>query len=265
VAQDAWNAPLIDYESIAQGVVVVTLSRLDAANAVNAEMADLLGDIVRRAEADNSVRVVLLRSAHPKVFCAGADLLVLNGGQQARLFPRDEGFAGFVRVQRTKPWIAVVDGAALAGGVEIVLACDLVVCSPRATFGLPEVSHGLAALAGGLQRLPRRVPPSVALDMALTGEPIDGFRAWQVGLASRIAEPEDLMELALSVAVSISANAPDAVCDSLAVARLALLDGERAAWGVTEEVERRRLNSEAAIEGLRSFAQRRCRRDACKP
>lgn len=258
------DSPLM-YETIVPGVVVITLSRLDAANAINAEMTALLGDAVRRTEADDSVHVVLLRSAHPRVFCSGADLLVLNAGEGAGLFPHDGGFAGFVRTQRTKPWIAIVDGAAIAGGVEIALACDLILCSPKATFSLPEVSHGLAALAGGLQRLPRRVPPSVALDMILTGAPIDGMRAWQVGLASRMTESEGLMELAISVAKGISANAPDAVRDSLTVARLSLFDGERAAWRKTGEVERRRMNSHAASEGLRSFAEKRGRRDGSKP
>lgn len=252
------NLPVpVTLERVAPHVVVVGLHRPRAANAVDGPMTEGLARAVHDTEADDEVRVVLLRSSHPTVFCAGADLPTIAQGLKHRLFPSDGGFAGFVRAKRTKPWIAVVDGAALAGGMELALACDLIVCSPNARFALPEVSRGLSALAGGVQRLPGRIPASVAMDMILSGEPIDGTRAWQLGLASRLVPSGELMDAALAVARAVAGNAPGAVRDSLRMARLSLLNGEEAAWVSTPLAELDRMNSPEATEGVRAFIDKR--------
>lgn len=238
-------------------VALITLHRATAANAIDAIVTRGLREAVRTTEADASIRVVVLRSGHPKVFCAGADLSTIVSGRVHELFPEDGGFAGFVRARRSKPWIAVVDGVAMAGGLEIALACELILCSPEAQFSLPEVSRGLAPLAGGVQRLPRRIPAAVALDMILTGQPIDGMRAWQLGLASRMCNSADLMALALATASTVAANAPGAVRDSLRMAGISLGAGEEAAWGETPRAARGRLQSDEAAEGVRAFLDKR--------
>src|SRR5690606_18596522 len=129
------------------------------------------------------------------------------------------GFAGFVDARRSKPCIAAVDGLALAGGLEIVLACDMVVASETARFGLPEVKRGLVALAGGLYRLPRALPRAIAFEMIVTGEPIDSATALAHGLVNRVVPAGAVREAALALARSICANAPLAVRESLLIAR----------------------------------------------
>ena len=239
------------------GCVLLRLNRGDAANAVDPLMTAALREAVAWTEADPRVRVVVLGSAHPTVYCAGADLQTVATGNVAELFPAEGGFAGFVRARRHKPWIAMVGGAALAGGLELALACDLIVASTAARFGLPETSRGLAALAGGVQRLPVRIPAAVAMDLILSGQPIDGQRAYQVGLTSRVTEPCDLLATSLGLARTIAGLAPGAVRDSLRAARTALHLGEQAAWELTPALEQQRLNSDEFKEGMRAFAQRR--------
>jgi enoyl-CoA hydratase/carnithine racemase len=244
-------------EHVADGCVLLRMNRKDAANAVDLSMTAALQHALVWTEADPRVRVVVLGSAHPNVYCAGADLHTVATGRVAELFPVEGGFAGFVRASRRKPWIAMVGGAALAGGFEIALACDLIVASTTANFGLPETSRGLAALAGGVQRLPLRVPAAVAMDMILSGQPIDGQRAFQIGLISRLTAPADLLVASLALARTIAKQAPGAVRDSLCAARTALHLGEQAAWDMTPTLEQRRLNSDEFKEGMRAFVERR--------
>ena len=224
-------------EHVADGCVLLRMNRKDAANAVDATMTAALQHALAWTEADPRVRVVVLGSAHPFVYCAGADLHTVASGNVAELFPVEFGFAGFVRASRRKPWIAMVGGAALAGGL--------------------ETSRGLAALAGGVQRLPLRIPAAVAMDMILSGQPIDGQRAFQVGLVSRLTAPADLLAASLSLARTLAKQAPGAVRDSLCAARTALQLGEQAAWDMTPTLEKRRLNSDEFKEGMRAFVERR--------
>src|SRR5690606_5071473 len=132
---------------------------------------------------------VSILTRDPPVFCAGADLKEINAGNAAALNTERGGFAGFVQRERTKPFIAAVDGPALAGGTEIVLACDLVVASTNATFGIPEVKRSLVAAAGGLFRLPRKIPFNIAMELALTGDPISAELAHHHGLVNELCEP----------------------------------------------------------------------------
>jgi enoyl-CoA hydratase/carnithine racemase len=239
------------------GIALVRLNRPQAANAVDASVVAGMQAAVLRTEDDPAIRVVVFGSTSPTVFCAGADLRMLAAGRVGELFPVDGGFAGFVVAARRKPWIAMVDGAAIAGGMELALACDLVVCSPNARFALPEVSRGLAPFAGGAQRLAGRIPAAAALDMILTGDAIDGERAWQLGLASRLFASADLRDQTLAIARRIAAHAPGAVRDSLRVARHGIDHGVAAAWRLTPEVDAIRLASPEVAEGVQAFLEKR--------
>ena len=150
-------------------------------------------------------------TGEPPVFCAGADLKEINAGRAGDLATAPGGFAGIVQRERTKPLIAAVDGPALAGGTEIVLACDLVVASTTATFGIPEVKRSLVAGAGGLFRLGRKLPLNLAMELALTGDPIAAERAYHHGLVNRLVEPGKALDGATALAEQITANAPVAV------------------------------------------------------
>jgi enoyl-CoA hydratase len=151
-------------------ILTVELNRPGAANAVDGDVAAGLREAVRMSEADPDCRVVVLRAAG-KAFCAGADLKAVAAGQRDRLWTDGDSFAGFTTTPRTRPWIAQVQGAALGGGFEIALACDLIIAGPEARFGLPEVTRGIIAAGGGAFRLPRRLPHGLAMRMLLTGRP----------------------------------------------------------------------------------------------
>lgn len=250
------SAPIIVHIG-GDGIAWVRMNRPKVGNAVNVALAEALRQAVAQTEADDSVQVVILGSTTPGIFSAGADLSAVIAGQLPQMFLADGGFAGFVRTNRSKPWIAMIDGYALGGGLEIALACDLLIASTRSRFAMPEVGRGLVAMAGGVQRLPWRLPPQVAMDMILTGEPIDAERAYQLGLASRIVAPDNLPELALAVAHAICGNAPGAVRDSLALVKHAIESGELATWDLTPEAEQRRLSSPEIAEGIRAFLEKR--------
>ena len=163
-------------------VALVTINRPEARNAVNGAVAKGLEAAVERAESDGDTWAVVLTGAGPHAFCAGADLKEVSAGRVSDLATEKGGFAGFVRAPRTKPWIAAAQGHALAGGLELLLACDLAVAAEGATFGLPEVKRSLVAAAGGVFRLPRALPKAVALRMIATGEPISAADALRLSL-----------------------------------------------------------------------------------
>ena len=200
---------VVDY-AVDGHVAVITINRPEARNAVNAAVAEGIEAAVDRVEADDSVWLAILTGV-PPVFCAGADLKEVNAGRAAGLNTQRGGFAGFVRRERSKPVIAAVEGPALAGGTEICLACDLVVASRDARFGIPEVKRSLVAAAGGLFRLPQKIPMNVAMELALTGDPVDAVRAHSLGLVNHLAEPGDALARATELARQIEVNAPLAV------------------------------------------------------
>ena len=237
------------------GTLVLTLNRPDVRNAINVELAEAIADALDAADADPGVSAIVLTGAGP-VFCAGADLKVVaeaNGPQS--LIRTRGGFAGITRRTVTKPVIAAVNGPAVAGGFEIVLACDLVVAAPTSRFGLPEVQRGLAAGAGGLVRLPRRIPQAVAIEMIVTGDPIDAARAFDLGLVNRIAD--DPVAEACTLAARIDANAPRAVRSSLRLARATTELREDDAWAMNAEVGREVHASPDVAEGPRAFLEKR--------
>ena len=190
-------------------LALIILNRPEAMNAVNQQVATALTACLDRYEADPQLWCAIICSRHPTVFCAGADLKAVHKGQ--RLGTKKGGFAGLVRYPRTKPLIAAVDGAALAGGFEICLASDLIVCSSSSKFGLPEVKRSLLAAGGGVFRLPERIPRNVAMEMLMTGEPITAARAYHFGLVSALVESGGALDAAIELAGRITANPPLAV------------------------------------------------------
>jgi enoyl-CoA hydratase len=220
-------------------------------------VAQGLAAALRNSEDDPAVRVVILTSSNDRVFCAGADLAATAAGTASGASTPDAGFAGLVYATRRKPWIAVVRGFAVAGGLEICLACDMIVASEDAQFGLPEPRRGLIAGAGGLMRLPRAIPRSVAIEMITTGEPIDAPRAHALGLVNRVVPAGQVLDAALAIARSIVANSPLAVQEGLAVARRGAELDEAAGRALTDEAIARLRTTEDFKEGPRAFLEKR--------
>lgn len=247
----------VSVEQVGEHVALVTLNRPHARNAVNAELAQALEAVVRQTESDPDIWVVVLTGCGEQVFCAGADLKEVAAGNAASLFTADGGFAGFVESRRSKPWIAAVNGLALAGGLEILLSCDLVVASAQAAFGLPEVKRGLMALAGGLYRLPRALPRAVALEMIITGENLGAERAWQLGLVNHLEPSEQVLPKALSLAQVIARNAPIAVRESLRIARQTDDHSEEELFQMSRQARNYLVTTEDYLEGPRAFVEKR--------
>jgi enoyl-CoA hydratase len=200
-------------------VRVVVIDRPDRANAIDLETAEALADTFDALERDDDTAAVVLTGAGERVFSAGMDLKAVEAGQAGQINGVAGGFAGLVRREFPKPIIAAVNGAAMGGGFEIVLACDLVVAAEHARFALPEVTRGLMAASGGAIRLPQRLPWPLAMELLLTGEPIDAQRALVLGLVNRVAE--DAIATALELAERIAASDPRAIQATKRVARAA--------------------------------------------
>jgi enoyl-CoA hydratase len=192
-------------------VLLITLNRPDARNAIDLSVAEGIAAALEELDGDESLSVGVLTGAG-KGFCAGMDLKAFVSGQ--RPWVGDRGFAGIVRRASVKPLIAAVEGFAVAGGLEVALACDLIVAARGAKLGVPEVKRSLVAAGGALLRLPRRIPYHLAMELALTGDPILAERAAEVGLVNRLAEPGTAVEVALGLADEIAANAPLALVAS---------------------------------------------------
>jgi len=239
-------------------VAVVTIDRPEARNAVNAEAARALAAHVAAVEQDPRIRAVVLTGAGALAFCAGADLKELAAGSApGERSTAEGGFAGFVFARREKLWIAAVNGAAVAGGFELVLACDFALAASHAVFALPEVRRGMAATAGGVWRLPRAIPRGMALEMIATGESIGAHEALRLGLVNRVVHPAHLLPEALRVARLAARNAPLAVRASLALARRAADADETALRAEAQAAARQVMASADAREGARAFAEGR--------
>ncbi|MGE0743547.1 MAG: enoyl-CoA hydratase-related protein [Hyphomonadaceae bacterium] len=245
------------FEIVDGHIAVVTLNRPEVRNAVNGAVAQALDAFVKRIEADAEIRVAILTSSQDKVFCAGADLSEIAAGRAHTLSTPDGGFAGFVENKREKPWIAAVEGTAFAGGCELTLACDMIVISQNAKFGLPEVKRGLFAGAAGVYRLPRRLPRNIALELVATGDALEADRAYAMGLANRMTASGGVMKAAIDLARAIAANAPMSVRESLAVARLAQDLSEDELRPLSRAASGRVFSSEDAKEGPRAFLEKR--------
>jgi enoyl-CoA hydratase len=245
----------VDFEQRG-GFAVITINRPEARNAINADVAAGIEEAIDKLEADDSIWLGILTGV-PPVFCAGADLKAINSGNAGGLATKKGGFAGFVQRERTKPVIAAVDGPALAGGTEIVLAADLVVASSTATFGIPEVKRSLVAAAGGLFRMGRKIPLNITMELALTGDPISAERAYHFGLVNRLVEPGQALDEAVKLAEQITANAPIAVRESRNVVLKATNADDEIGWKMSAEGMAKAMASEDLAEGLTAFIEKR--------
>jgi enoyl-CoA hydratase len=234
-------------------ILTVTLNRPHVKNAINLAASELISDAMDQLDVDETLTVGILKGSG-SAFCSGMDLKAFLAGERPRT---ERGFAGLVEKPPTKPLIAAVEGYALAGGFEIVLACDLVVATTDSVFGLPEVRRGLIAGGGGLLRLPRRIPPARASEWVLTGRNVTAAEAERFGLVNVVAEPGEAYAAALNLAGEIARNGPLAVRASKKVM------AESAEWPAKEAFERQWAiyepvrSSADAQEGARAFAERR--------
>jgi enoyl-CoA hydratase/carnithine racemase len=238
-------------------VALVTLNRPEARNAVNGELAEALERIVGLTESRREIRAVVLCGAGRQVFSAGADLKEVAAGNVDKIIRPRTGFAGFVHTKRSKPWIAALEGLALGGGCELALACDMIVAAQGGAFGLPEVTRGLIASAGGLYRLPRALPKAIAIEVITTAERLPYERAAALGMINHLVAPGEAVTKAIGLAERIAANAPVAVSESLMVARLAadLDDAELAR--LSDEAQVRVAATADFREGPLAFVEKR--------
>lgn len=235
------------------GVLIVTINRPEAKNAMNQAAAHGIAEAMDRLDSDDSLRVGILTGAGG-TFCSGMDLKGFLRGERPTVEGR--GFGGVVQKPPLKPLIAAVEGYALAGGLELMIACDLVVANANAKFGIPEVKRGLVAAAGGVMLLPDQIPQRIAMELALTGDFIDAARAYELGLINRVTDGAAL-DGALELARKIAENGPLAVRVSKQVLR------QSRGWSMDERYDRQGeliapvFVSEDSREGAAAFAEKR--------
>ncbi|MFZ1062183.1 MAG: crotonase/enoyl-CoA hydratase family protein [Acidimicrobiales bacterium] len=235
-------------------VEVLTINRPEARNAMNRAAALALGDALDDCESNDDIWVVVLTGADNKAFSAGMDLKAYATGE----FPiTEKGFGGITKRDFPKPLIAAVNGSALAGGFEMMISCDMVIAADHAKFGIPEAQRGLIAGAGGLIRLPKRVPLAVAYEMALSADPIDAQRAYELGLVNRVVPGDQVLDVAIALAERIAKNAPLAVRTSKRVMRESIELSEADAWALNDAAFGVIGSSADALEGAIAFAEKR--------
>lgn len=245
------------FELLASNIALVTLNRPEKRNAISPEVASAFDAIVKKIEETPDIRVTILTSSEPRVFCAGADLGAIASGRGAGTETPGGGFAGFVYAQRVKPWIAAVEGIALAGGFEICLACDMIVASENARFGLPEVKRGMMAGAGGVHRLANVLPRNIAAELLATGDQMDAMLAFRHGVINRLVLPGETLAEALALATTIAANAPLAVQFSLAAMRASIGQADGAGRIIAGERNAALRKTDDFKEGPRAFVDKR--------
>ncbi len=235
-------------------ILIITLNRPDQRNAVNAAVAQGVAAALDELDGDAELSLGVLTGAG-KGFCSGMDLKAFRAGERPHVPGR--GFAGIVERAADKPLIAAIEGFAVAGGLEVALACDLIVAAKGARLGIPEVKRSLVAAGGALLRLPLTIPRNVAMELALTGDLIEAERAHELGLVNRLADPGQALDAALELAETIAGNGP------LALAGTKRVMAASADWPDSEFFDRQReiiepvFNSEDAREGATAFAERR--------
>lgn len=247
---DVPNPLLIDQHD---DVLIVTIRRPEARNAVDARTAHALASALDDFDGDDGLAVAILTGAGG-TFCAGMDL---------KAFARSEsvvthrGMLGATQRPPAKPMIAAVEGWALAGGCELALACDLIVAASDAQFGIPEVKRGIIAAAGGLRRLPLALPYHVAMELALTGEPLRAKRAYELGMVNRLVEPGTALFGALDLAAAIKRNGPLAVRTSKQIMSQEAGWDDPSFWTRQQDAAEMILSSRDALEGAIAFAEKR--------
>jgi enoyl-CoA hydratase len=215
-----------------------------------------LGIAAALDELDDDANLVAgVLTGAPPGFCAGMDLRAFVAGESVSA--GDRGFAGIVRRASRKPLVAAVEGFAFAGGLELALACDLLVVARDARLGVPEVKRGLVPTGGALRWLPQRLPSGVAMEMALTGEPLDTQRAYDLGLINRLTEPGEALAEAISLAERIAANGPLAVTATKEILKRQFYWGEEEFWDLQDELTEHVFTSRDAREGALAFTEKR--------
>jgi enoyl-CoA hydratase/carnithine racemase len=253
------SAPVVLSDRVAPGIAVVKLNRPEARNALSTGLIERMLDLLSSLAEDHELRVLVLTGAGERAFCAGADLHErrrLNAEQRTVHTNLINDLADAVATFPV-PVIAAIRGYALAGGMELALACDLRVASTDAAFGLPEVKIGIFPGAGGVVRLPRLVGPGNARELIYTGRQVPASEAFEIGLADHLVEPLEVMPVAIHLAESIAANAPLAI----RAAKQALWESEglpeRAAHRIVQQHRRSLDTTRDYAEGLAAFAERR--------
>lgn len=250
-------------------VALLTLNRPERHNALNPELVCRLDDALSQALADDAVRVIVVTGTGGQTFCSGGDLatmLPLLTGERApetdwdrRILddPDTVGRAGLKRLDMDKPVIAAVNGACLAGGFELLLGTDIRIAADHARFGLPEVRHGLIPFAGALPRLVRQIPQAAAMEMMLTGTPIDAAEALRLGLVNRVLPGGQVLDAALALAARIARNGPLAVRELKSAVTRASGRPLDEAFGIEAAAMARVMASQDAREGPRAFVEKR--------
>ena len=235
------------------GVATITINRPDARNAMNKAAAEGIAAALDRLDAEDDLRVAILTGAGG-TFCSGMDLKGFLRGESPVVEGR--GFGGLTQKSPEKPVIAAVEGYALAGGLELMIACDLVVANSGAKFGIPEAKRGLVAAGGGLLKLPEQIPHKVAMELALTGDFIDAARAYDLGLINRVTDGST-MDAAMELAGAIAANGPLAVKVSKQVIEESRGWSLESRWDEQAKLMPQIFMSEDAREGAAAFAEKR--------
>jgi enoyl-CoA hydratase len=238
---------------VRDGVLIVTINRPEAKNAMNRAAAEGIAAAMDRLDSDDDLRVAILTGAGG-TFCSGMDLKGFLRGERPSVEGR--GFGGITEKGPVKPLIAAVEGYALAGGMELMISCDLIVAHRNAKFGIPEAKRGLAAAAGGLVKLPQMIPHKIAMELALTGEFIDAQRAYDLGLVNRLTDGPAL-DAALELAKAVTANGPVAVRVSKQVINESPGWNMADRWAKQGELMGQVFMSEDAREGSLAFAEKR--------
>jgi enoyl-CoA hydratase len=234
--------------------LLITIDRPQSRNAVNAAVAKGLAAAIDQLESDPELRAGVLAGAEG-TFSAGMDLKAALAGESPEIPGR--GFGGLTEAETTKPLIAAVEGWAMGGGFELALGCDLIVAAEDAKFGLPEVKRGLIAAGGGVIRLPKRIPHHLAMEFLLTGEPVSGTRAGELGLVNRVVPAGDAAAVALQLAEQLAANAPLALAAVKKVVRAADGVPDAEAFAAQRKETAKLMGSEDVREGMTAFAERR--------
>jgi len=235
-------------------ILIITLNRPEARNAVNAALAAGVAAAMDELDDDPDLSIGVMTGAG-KGFCSGMDLRAFVSGE--RPWAGDRGFAGITQRASVKPLIAAIEGFAVAGGLEVALSCDLIVAARGARLGIPEVKRSLVASGGALLRLPRTLPRNVAMEMAMTGDPIDAERAHALGLVNRLTEPGGALEGALELAAAIAENGPLALAASKQILTESVDWPESEFWTRQEEIAGPVMASDDAREGATAFAEKR--------
>jgi enoyl-CoA hydratase len=235
-------------------VLLVVLNRPSVRNAVNRAMAEQISDALDALDSDPSLALGVITGTAPG-FCAGMDLKAFAAGELP--VAGDRGFAGLVRRGPTKPLVAAVEGFAMAGGLEVALACDIIVSARDARLGISEVKRSLVAVGGALRELPRRMPYGRAMELALTGDEIRAEDGYRFGLVDRLTDPGEARGEALALAERIAANGPLALAATKAVLRRQFDWSDSEFWDRQEELTADVFESEDALEGANSFLEKR--------